>query len=207
MIVNEQDIESLEMYLDHELCESDARALDERLFNDTHLQKALGRLRSHRELRLSAMSGSIDTDAAAIERLVASVRGAQADETMSKASQSLAFRRKASPIRSIFSAAACVGFGLLLGVAIQRQHAPDGLVATPSFNSTSSLMGAVGNGGMEAHGAYVVSLINSNGREMMKVRFPTEETARQFMANVNSRTGPVRTLDVNNATVLQEEPY
>lgn len=196
MTVNAQDIELLEMYLDHELEEAAARSLDERLARDASLQQALERLRSGRALRLAAMSSSFDSDAASIERLVASVRTAQASEA-------LAMRRKwASPVRSIFAAAACVAFGLFLGVAIQRQQAPNGLLASPGVSSTSSLIGSPVD--FDAHGTYVVS-ISSGGREVMRVRFPSKEHARMFMESVNNQTGQAPIL--GDATILSEQPY
>jgi anti-sigma-K factor RskA len=198
MTVNAQDIELLEMYLDHELDDAEARSLDERLSSDDALQKALDRLRNHRSLRSAAMSQSFDSDAASIERLVASVRAARATET-------LALRRKSfSPVRSVFAAAACVAFGLLLGVAIQRQQAPNGLIASPGVNSTSSLLGTPTS--FNAHGAYVVSLM-SDGREVMKVHFPSPDHARQFMESINTQKANGRTPILGDATILKEEPY
>ncbi len=211
MTVNAQDIELLELYLDHELSDADARSLDQRLASDASLQTALDRLRSHRSLRSAAMSESFDSDAASIERLVASVRAAQESEeheevAMSRATAAIATKRKLfSPVRSIFAAAACVAFGLILGVAIQRQQTPDGLVATPSMNSTSSFLNSSYN--LQGHGAYVVSLINGEGREVVKVHFPSEEHARQFMEGFNKQNVNGKTPTIGDATVLQEEPY
>jgi anti-sigma factor RsiW len=205
MTVNAQDIELLDMYLDHELGEDDARSLDVRLANDPALQQALDRLRSHRSLRLAAMSRSFDSDTASIERLVASVRDAQASESMEKASQALALRRRSSgPIRSIFSAAACVAFGLLLGVAIQRQQAPDGAVTSPAVSSVGSF--GVSSDGFEAHGTSVVSVRLANGR-VLKFHFPSNEAAQRFVENINKRADATRSLNLGNATILEEEPY
>lgn len=199
MTVDTQDIELLEMYLDHELSDDAARALDDRLAGDPSLQRVLDRLRSHRALRAAAMSRSFDTDAAAVERLVASVRAERATEA-------LALRRRAfSPVRSIFAAAACIAFGLLLGVAIQRQQPANGLVASPGMNATSSFLSAPG--GFDAHGAYVVSVGNTSGQEVMKIRFHSQEHARQFMERFNRPGSDGRILSIGDATILQEEPY
>lgn len=198
MTVNAQDIELLEMYLDHELDEGEARALDQRLAGDVLLQQALERLRGGRALRLEAMSRSFDSDAASIERLVASVR-------MAQASEALALRRKMSfPIRSVFAAAACVAFGLLLGVVIQRQQAPNGLIASPGISSTSSLIGSPAN--FESHGAYIVT-ISSGGREVMKVRFADPSHAKQFVDSINRQMAGGPTPTLGDATMVQEEPY
>ncbi len=195
MTVDTQDIELLEMYLDHELSDEEARTLDERLAGDASLQKALDRLRGHRALRLAAMSQSFDSDSAAVERLVASVR-------TERATEALAMRRRVvSPVRSIFAAAACVAFGLLLGVAIQRQSA-SGLVASPGGISTSSFLSSP-SPGFDAHGTYVVS-VGNGGQEVMKIRFHSQEQAQQFIERLNSQGGP--TVNIGDATIL-EEPY
>ena len=199
MTVNAQDLQLLEMYLDHELEEAEARSLDERLTRDDSLQNALDRLRNQRSLRLAAMSKSFDSDAASIERLVASVRTAQASEA-------LAMRRQwTSPVRSIFTAAACVAFGLVLGVAIQRQQAPNGLIASPGVTSTSSLLGSPT--GFSSQGAYVVS-VSVGGEEKMKVRFSDPQQAQLFMNAVNRPDAGGRPPIIGDARILQDEqPY
>lgn len=194
MIVDAQDIELLEMYLDHELSDDEARSLDERLAGDPALQKALDRLRSHRSLRLAAMSQSFDSDSAAVERLVASVRAERATEALALR------RRSVSPIKSIFAAAACVAFGLILGVAIQKQQSPDGLIASPAAAATSSFLNAPA--GFDAHGAYVVTVGTGNGQEVMKIRFHRQEDARRFLERFNSQTG--RAVNIGDATILEE---
>lgn len=205
MTVNPQDIELLEAYLDQELSESEVRSLDERLAGDATLQRALDRLRSHRELRVAAMSAVFDTDSASVDRLVASVREAQQDEAMAKASQALAVRRKAhSPVRSIFAAAACVAFGLLLGVALQRQQTSSSLIAAPAVSSTSSFLGSPVD--FQAHGAYVVSLVNQDGESVLSVHFQNQEQARQFMNRVNDPSAKGGPLHIGDAKLL-EQPY
>lgn len=184
------------MYLDHELDDAEARSLDERLTRDEPLQHALERLRSGRSLRLAAMSKSFDSDAASIERLVASVRVAQASEALS-------IRRKSmSPIRSIFAAAACVAFGLVLGVAIQRQQAPNGLIAAPGASSTSSLLGSPVN--FNPQSVYVVS-VRVDGRDYT-LRFATLEEARQFIEAINRNTAGNPQM-IGDAKMLKQESY
>lgn len=206
MRVSEQDLERLELYLDHELSEAEARELDGRLAAETTLAGELERLRGQRSTRLAAMSTAFDTDAAAVERLVASVR-------MAKASEALQMRRRSLipswlPMRSVVSAAACVTLGLLLGVTLQRQHGvgAGGMLATPMtgtstgsmFNSDASL----GNGG----GVYVVSVKNATGREVMRVRFPTQEQAQQFIDHINRRSDDAAPLNIGDAHIL-DQPY
>lgn len=203
MSVNDKEIELLELYLDHELSEADARGLDARLAVDVDLQRALDELRGQRALRLTAMSTAYDTDAASIERLVASVRTARASETVR-------LRRAWSLPRSAFSAAACVAFGLILGVVLQRQHAPTGgIVATPMTNSGGAFAGTtigLNADQLRAHGAYVVSVLDRDGREIMRCRFHTPEAAQSFMQTMNRRAAAGQPVQVGDARIL-DEPF
>ena len=201
MQVNEQDIERLELYLDHELADGEVRMIDERLAADGKLADALQTLRGQRALRLSTMSIAYDSDAQSVERLIASVRVAQASEAMRR-------RRLfawAPSTRSAFTAAACVAFGLLLGVTLQSRHGTaGGIVATPSVSNTSSFMGTDAN--LQGHGAYVVSVLDADGRERMKVRFFTPEQAQQFIDKINNRAAQTPAVSGSDVRIL-DEPY
>lgn len=198
---SDSDLEQLELYLDHELSDVDARQLDGRLATEPALAKALEQLRGQRSLRLSAMTVAYQSDAASIERLIASVRVAQVDESMQRR-RSFLF---APQTRSIFAAAACVAFGLLLGVTLQSRHSgSSGVIATPSQMSTGSFLNSDVN--LTAHGAYVVSLLGNDGREVAKVRFATQEQAQQFIERVNNRAPNAPVVHVGDAKIL-DEPY
>lgn len=201
MQVTEQDLEQLELYLDRELADGEARVLDERLAADARLSDALETLRGQRSLRLSAMSIAYDSDAGSVERLIASVRAAQASEAIQR-------RRMfawAPSVRSAFTAAACVAFGLLLGVTLQSRHgAAGGVVASPAVQSTGSFIGT--DASLQGHGAYVVSLNDASGREVMKVRFYTQEQAQRFIDRINNRGNNAPAVHVGDAKIL-DEPY
>jgi hypothetical protein len=198
---SESDVEQLELYLDHELSEGDARHLDGRLATEPSLASALEQLRGQRSLRLNAMTTAYESDADSIERLVASVRIAQVNESMQRR-RSFLF---APQMRSVFAAAACVAFGLLLGVTLQNRHSgANGLIAAPAAQSTGSFLSSDGN--LTAHGAYAVSVSGTDGREMMKVRFSTQEQAQQFIQRINNRAANAPAVHVGDAKIL-DEPY
>ena len=203
MQVNETDLEQLELYLDHELADGDVHRLDERLATESPLAGMLEKLRGQRSMRLAAMSTAFDSDAASVERLIASVRIAQVNESMQ--------RRRflfAPQMRSAFAAAACVAFGLLLGVTLQNRHGSGGVVATPDNSSTGAFMstGMSRDMHLKAHGAYVVSVLDGNGRELMKVRFPTQEQAQQYIDHINKPKAGAPPVQVGDAKIL-DEPY
>jgi hypothetical protein len=201
MQVNENDLEQLELYLDHELADGDVRRLDERLAAEAPLAGALEGLRGQRSLRLSAMSTAFGGDAASVERLVASVRVAQASEAMRRRR----FFASGPQARSALGAAACVAFGLLLGVTLQNRHgSAGGVIASPAVTSQSSFLNSDVN--LAPHGAYAVSLMDANGREVMKVRFPTREQAQQCIDRINNRVAGAPTIHVGDARML-DEPY
>ena len=202
MEVTEQDLEQLELYLDHELADQDVRRLDERLAAEPTLSMTLTAFRGQRSQRLAVMSTAYDSDAASVERLVASVRVAQANEAMQRRN----FLAWMPSTKSAFTAAACVAGGLLLGVTLQNRHGstPGGIIASPAANSTSSWLST--DASLQGHGAYVVSLLDANGRELMKVRFYTQEQAKQFIERINNRSANMPAVHVGDARIL-DEPY
>lgn len=200
MQATENDLEQLDLYLDHELADSDVRRLDERLAVSPVLASALDSLRGQRSMRRAAMSAVYESDAASVERLVASVRIAQANEAMQR--RRFLFAPQA---RSAFAAAACVAFGLLLGVTLQNRHGgAGGIIASPAVTSSGSFLNADVN--LTAHGAYVVSVVGADGRESMKVRFQTQEQAQQFIDRINNRAVNAPPVHVGDAKIL-DEPY
>lgn len=201
MQVTEQDLQQLELYLDRELADGEAGVIEQRLAADPTLAQTLKALRDQRSRRLSAMSIAYDSDAQSVERLVASVRVAQANEAM----QRRRFLDWAPSVRSAFTAAACVAFGLLLGVTLQNRHgSTGGVVAAPSMVSTGSWLNT--DASLQAHGAYVVSILDAKGNEVMKVRFYTQEQAQQFIERINNRGANTPAVNVGDARIL-DEPY
>ena len=183
MTAIEHDIELCELYLDHELADAEARQLDERLAADASLRVTLERLRGQRTVRLEAMSTAFDTDAASVERLVASVRMAQASE---------AIRRKRTwwrPNRTAMAAAAAVAFGVTLGGIIQGRQGGHWLAAPgrpaeaqPSPMINGSTVGAEFTG----HGAFVVSIRDASGQERFKAHFRSAEEAARYVESIRN---------------------
>lgn len=172
------DLETLELYLDGELDAAAIAGVDARLSADASLRTSFDRLRGQRARRLEAMSTAFDTDAASIERLVASVRDARAAEVAS----STRSRWRINPTH--FAAAACLACGLLLGGQLQRQSGDiGGQVQTPTVG-----VGAVGSapvtfGGGTIHGVYRVGLYRTDGSIVELGRCHSLEQAQGVISN------------------------
>ena len=202
--LNEQDLEQLELQLDNELPADASAALDARLASDATLRAERDRLQADRATRLSAMSYAFDTDAAAVERLVASVRTAQASEA-------LAHRRRFTTawLRPALSAAACVAFGLGLGIVLHKQHATPATSSVsagmspigPVFNNNADLNTVVGNSTPQQ--AYVVALRDASGNIVARLQFPSREQAEAFINQANRRSNGVLPINAGDAKVLE----
>jgi anti-sigma factor RsiW len=198
--IENTDLETLELYLDRELGDADVARVEARLVSEPALRSTLDRLRRQRAVRLEAMSTAFDTDAASVERLIASVRSARADEVAAR-------RAWWRPNPSYFAAAASLAFGLILGVQLQRQHMRpgDSQVATPvaavgSARPDTSVV--YGPNGVRGHGAYVVSLTGSDGRERMRIRFNSAEQGQEFIRMVNRQPG-----NAVRASPVADDPF
>lgn len=173
--IDPNDLETLELYLDREIAQDDAQHVEARILAEPDLEAALTSLRLQRAVRLEAMSTAFDTDAAAVERLIASVREARSDESQHRTSWWL-------PSRSFGAAAACLAFGLILGGMLQRQQGPAGTVASPVVAPASgNTFVGYSQGEVRGQGSYVVSLRGRDGSEVMKVRLPSRAAAEQFI--------------------------
>jgi hypothetical protein len=187
MPVSEQDLQLLELYLDHELPEQDVRSLDQRLSLETSLAERLESLRQQRQLRRSAMSVAFDTDAAAVERLVLSVRTA-------RASEALKLRRSFSiPWRSVGVAAASLLIGLGIGsFAGQDPARPDQPIG-PIMSGVPGVFNS--NAGYDASPAptFVVALRDpATGQIVQRIRFVSREAAEEYIRYINQvRAGQI----------------
>lgn len=207
---NEQDIEQLELYLDRELAAADVTALESRLNADATLRGELERLRGQRGRRLAAMSFAYDTDSATVQRLVASVRTAQASEAIARRRQSTGWLRPA------MSAAACIAFGLGLGIILHKQHAGD----APGGNGAAVSAGFVGGGNSGANtdisfpnvvqpqGVYIVSIRDADRNEVLRIAFPSQQAAQSYIDQFNNRArNGVPSLNVSENAQMSQRPY
>jgi anti-sigma factor RsiW len=204
MDATDQDIELCELYLDHELSEAERLSFEARVNATPSLRVLVDRLRGQRHVRLEVMSMTFDTDAASVERLVASVRAAQATEAMARRS----FWRR--PSRTVFAAAASIAFGLMLGVVLQGRETGRWTTSTVATDAGAPIVdggnvvsfGAAGSA-FTGYGQFAVSIVDRNGRECVKVRFHSADQAKQFLDSINGRTGN-RPMQIGGARMIDE---
>ncbi|MFT3785008.1 MAG: hypothetical protein QM770_02425 [Tepidisphaeraceae bacterium] len=175
------DLELLELHLDRELDGAASAELERRLAVEPDLAAKLETLRHDRATRMAAMSLSIAADAGAVDRLIASVRAAQAVEvlgavepkpTVLPASRKHWYQRVSLSFMS--AAAACLAVGAYIGISIEDNR-PSSLIGTAT---NGVVAGDVTSMSLAPQMRYVVSVMNVRGETLQKIGFSNADSAR-----------------------------
>ena len=167
MAVNEQDIETIERYLDDALDMAEVEALRARLTGDGDLVAALERIRAQRTVRKAVFAGYEPEDAAV-------ARVAQFSSNLVKRRQR--GERWRGGMRYVAAAAACVALGFFgRGLIDSRDPAP---------GSGGHMVAEGGHVNVEKVASYKVTLRDESGRVVAVQRFDSIEKAQEFAADL-----------------------
>lgn len=171
-VVNEQDLEQLEAYVDGELSTTEEDALRARLAAEPMLAEAMRRVRADRDLRVAVWKG-YEPSEGIVARLVAKVDAAVDRET--------SWSYRLPMLKRISAAAACIVFGILIGRSANDTGNP-----RPRGGGTVAQAPGGGGGGGGVNRATMVNnpiefpIVNEQGQAVGVQRFRTTREAQEF---------------------------
>ena len=171
-VVNEQDLEQLEAYVDGELSTTEEDALRARLAAEPILAEAMRRVRADRDIRMAVWK-SFEPSEASVARLVAKVDAA-VDRTSN-------WSYKLTTLRRVSAAAACIVLGVLIGRA-----GDNGGGGVMTSGQVATVPGGAGRS-MQTNVSHPIEfpIVDEQGRPVAVQRFQTLREAQEFLEELN----------------------